>query len=244
MNYYITGDTHGDFEHIFEFCHFINTKKENDVMIVLGDAGINYQMATISGKPYHYEDTTQNIYYKKSFDKIPITFFIIQGNHEAPAWCCKGYKEKIWNGGIVYFQEDYPHLLFAKNGEIYHIDGKKVLVMGGAYSIDKIYRIHNNLRWFPEEQPNQQDKDFCERNLETHHWKVDAVLSHTCPFKYIPRETFIPNIDQNSVDNTTEKWLDKIEDNLEYNKWFCGHYHTDKVIDKIQFLFNNIKLFK
>ena len=138
----------------------------------------------------------------------------------------------------------YPHLLFAKNGEIYHIDGKKVLVMGGAYSIDKIYRIHNNLRWFPEEQPNQQDKDFCERNLETHHWKVDAVLSHTCPFKYIPRETFIPNIDQNSVDNTTEKWLDKIEDNLEYNKWFCGHYHTDKVIDKIQFLFNNIKLFK
>ena len=39
---YITGDTHRDFDRILEFCDAIGTSQEEDVMIVLGDAGINY----------------------------------------------------------------------------------------------------------------------------------------------------------------------------------------------------------
>lgn len=39
--FYLTGDTHGSFERINEFCHRFKTTKE-DVMIILGDAGINY----------------------------------------------------------------------------------------------------------------------------------------------------------------------------------------------------------
>lgn len=39
--YYITGDTHGDFTRIEEFCNRFSTSKE-DVMIVLGDAALNY----------------------------------------------------------------------------------------------------------------------------------------------------------------------------------------------------------
>ena len=39
--FYITGDTHRDFERIELFCMENNTTKE-DVLIVLGDAGINY----------------------------------------------------------------------------------------------------------------------------------------------------------------------------------------------------------
>lgn len=41
MHFYITGDTHGDFSRIEEFCRENDTTKE-DVMIILGDAGINY----------------------------------------------------------------------------------------------------------------------------------------------------------------------------------------------------------
>lgn len=243
MNYYITGDTHGDFKSILKFCQRMNTTKDNDVMIVLGDAGVNYHVASISNKPYHYEDTIQNTYYKKSFEKIPITFFIVQGNHEAPAWYCKDYKEKIWNGGIVYYQEAYPTLLFAKSGEIYDIHGQKVLAIGGAYSVDKFYRLHNNLRWFPEEQPDQDIKERCEKMLESITWKVDIVLSHTCPHKYTPIETFLPHISQAEVDKSTEKWLDSIEDKLKYKKWYCGHYHIEKDIDNISFMFNQINLF-
>ena len=31
-------------------------------------------------------------------------------------------------------------------------------------------------------------------------------------------------------------FLDEIEDNTEYQRWYCGHYHTDKVVDKMQFM--------
>lgn len=74
--------------------------------------------------------------------------------------------------------------------------------------------------------------------------KVDIVLTHTCPYKYIPREMFLPNIDQTTVDNSTEVFLDEIEEKLNYQKWYCGHYHTDKNIDSIRFMFKDIVEFK
>ena len=42
----------------------------------------------------------------------------------------------------------------------------------------------------------------------------------------------------------TEEWLDIIENKTEYKKWYCGHYHTDKKIDRITFLFKDIVEFK
>ena len=38
---YITGDTHGDFRNVARFCEKMQTNKD-DVLIILGDAGINY----------------------------------------------------------------------------------------------------------------------------------------------------------------------------------------------------------
>lgn len=55
---------------------------------------------------------------------------------------------------------------------------------------------------------------------------------------------FLDGINQQEVDNSTEYFLDKIEENVHYNLWYCGHYHTDKEIDKIIFLFNKIEEFK
>ena len=73
--------------------------------------------------------------------------------------------------------------------------------------------------------------------------KVDIVLSHTCPYKYLPYEVFLPGIDQSTVDQSTEKFLDDIENTLNYKKWYCGHYHTEKIVDKIEFMFESVKEF-
>ena len=37
--------------------------------------------------------------------------------------------------------------------------------------------------------------------------------------------------------------FDKIESSLEYNQWYCGHYHTDKKINNLQFMFKDICVF-
>lgn len=57
-----------------------------------------------------------------------------------------------------------------------------------------------------------------------------------CPKKNIPLEAFISGVDQSTVDNSTEEFLDSIEDRLQYSEWFCGHWHIDKTIDKMHFV--------
>ena len=40
---------------------------------------------------------------------------------------------------------------------------------------------------------------------------------------------------------STEHWLDKIEQSLQYKAWYCGHWHTDKRIDKFHFLYHSFE---
>ena len=98
--------------------------------------------------------------------------------------------------------------------------------------------------WFPDEQPSPETKTLVEANLGLSDWSVDVVLSHTCPLKYEPVEVFLPFIDQSKVDKSTEEWFDSIEQRLTYDKWYCGHYHTEKIIDKLEFMYESIKEFK
>ena len=87
-------------------------------------------------------------------------------------------------------------------------------------------------------------KQYAEQRLEEHNWKIDIVLSHTGPLKFEPREMFLEGIDQSRVDKSTEIWLDYIENKLSYKKWYFGHYHTEKKIDKVEIKFNDISLFE
>lgn len=226
----ITGDTHGRFERIENFCQMNSTSKD-DIMIILGDAGINF-----SGPMY--DSLT-----KKLLEELPITIFSIHGNHEQRPYTIDGYEEKQWHGGTVYVEEEYPSLLFAKDGEIFDLDGKKTIVMGGAYSIDKAIRIAYGWGWWEDEQPSEEIKAYVEEQLDKAGWNIDVVLSHTTPLKYEPVEVFMQGVDQSKVDKSTEQWLDRIEEKLNYQKWYCGHYHTEKKIDKLEIMFENIDEF-
>lgn len=228
---YITGDTHGNFEHIESFCKRMDTSTD-DILIILGDAGINFY-----GEEY---DRRKKIY----LNSLPITLFCIHGNHEQRPYTISSYKEKEWHEGIVYYEEEFSSILFAKDGEIFDLDGKKTIVLGGAYSIDKYFRLLRGYPWWSDEQPSMEIKQYAEQRLEEHNWKIDIVLSHTGPLKFEPREMFLEGIDQSRVDKSTEIWLDYIENKLSYKKWYFGHYHTEKKIDKVEIKFNDISLFE
>ncbi|MBO5183133.1 MAG: hypothetical protein J6B64_01920 [Bacilli bacterium] len=49
--------------------------------------------------------------------------------------------------------------------------------------------------------------------------------------------------DTDGMDKSMEYFLDKIEDSIDYNKWYCGHYHTEKIVDNLEFMFGRIKVF-
>lgn len=228
---YITGDTHGDFRRINEFCWKHDTTEE-DIMIILGDAGINYYGGIRDERR------------KVVIDSLPITLFCIHGNHEMRPQTIPSYKEIQWHGGIVYRENAYPKILFAKDGEVYDFDGISAIAIGGAYSVDKEYRIENGWGWWADEQPSDEIKARVEKALADRDNKIDVVLSHTTPLKYEPREMFLSCIDQSKVDKSTEEWLDKLEERVDYKKWFCGHYHTNKSIDKLKILFEDILVFR
>lgn len=228
MHFYITGDTHGDFSRIAEFCE-ANGTDADDVMIILGDAGINYYL----------DVRDRNL--KNELTRLPITLFCIHGNHEARPWEADGnYEEAIWHEGIVYVEEGYPNILFAKDGEIYDFNGKSVIVIGGAYSVDKYYRLNNGLQWFDSEQPDEIIRSYVEEKLEAENWTVDIVLSHTVPIEAEPVWSFIPGIDQSRVDKSTEKWLQRIYDNLDLREgWYAGHYHVESEEGDIRIMFED-----
>jgi len=150
------------------------------------------------------------------------------------------YQTAKWHDGVVYVEPQFPSLLFAMDGEVYDLDGQKAIVIGGAYSVDKEYRLSRGWSWWPDEQPNDTEKQHIETVLWYNNNKIDIVLSHTCPFQYQPTEMFLPMIDQSTVDTSTEEWLGVIEETLDYKAWYCGHFHTDKIDNKIRFMHNDI----
>lgn len=222
---YLTGDTHGRFERIGIFCDKMQTSLD-DILIILGDAGINFHAGAL------------DILRKEYLAKLPITLLCIHGNHERRPEKLPCYNEQTWHGGTVYVEERYPNIMFAKDGELYDLNDKKAVAIGGAYSIDKAWRVEGQ-SWWPDEQPSPEIKARVESTLERLGWKVDIVLSHTTPLKYEPVEVFLPGIDQSKVDKSTEEWLGSIEERLVYQKWYCGHYHTEKKIDRLQIMFSD-----
>lgn len=224
---YYTGDTHGNFLKI-ENALRNGWIEKGDTVVILGDVGINYY-----GNPRDKKT-------KHRVSELGVTIFGIHGNHEMRPETIPPYKLKEWNGGAVYFEEKYPDILFAVDGEIYDLDGRKTLVIGGAYSVDKHYRIKRGWNWFADEQPSEETKKFVEKTLQSVDYKIDQILSHTCPSKYTPTEKFLPQVDQTTVDSSTEIWLDSIEDRTEYKRWLCGHWHIDKSIDKMRFVMDDI----
>ena len=113
---YITGDTHSDFSRIKAFCKDYDTTID-DVIVILGDAGINYYRGA------------KDIKLKYALSNLPITIFCIHGNHEIRPHTIVSYDKMKWNEGMVYYENAYPNILFAVDGEIYKLNNKQCIAI-------------------------------------------------------------------------------------------------------------------
>lgn len=237
---YITGDKHGDYKYVEQWCLRWNTSKD-DLLIVLGDNGVNYWGPHKDKKLKNY------------LASLPITFFMIKGNHDqrpsSRLYHISDEAHPLVRGACL-IEEAYPSLVFsAMYGQYQFLAGeqwKKAFVLGGAYSADKWFRLDmqasgfKGYRWFPDEQMTSWEMKEAMSMLTDVHPEV--ILSHTCPYSYIPRHMFLPTVDQSTVDDTMERWMDTVEENVEYQKWYCGHWHTDASVDRMRFVYNDFIL--
>ena len=242
--FFVTGDKHRNFQNVKKFCRAMETKA-TDVLILLGDAGLNY-----------YGDSRDDKL-KSEVSKLNITLFCLHGNKENRPQNVGTYGIRNFFGGRVYYEPQYPNLCFAIDGEIYCFEGKKYMVVGGAHSVDKYKCLVENKPFWEDEMPDDATRHRVEQRLQAEGNTVFGMLTHTCPVRYLPTEMFL-STRQNAakkrkpqapkgktafrpdIDRSTEEWLEDIEQKLDYSVWLCGHYHIDKQIDKIHMMYHEI----
>lgn len=243
--FFITGDKHRRFDKVKDFCREMKTRRK-DVLIILGDTGFNY-----------YDDKRDDNL-KKEISQLNITLFCLHGNKENRPQNVGTYGIRSFCGGKVYYEPKYPNIYFAIDGEIYTFEGKKYMVVGGAHSVDKMRCIEEGRPFWYDEMPDDTIKQTVELNLQNEGNKIYGMMTHTCPIDYLPTEMFMSTRQNASIkrkprkakskklfkpdiDRSTEIWLGELEKNLDYEVWFCGHYHIDKQIDKIQMMNHDIR---
>ena len=125
---WLTGDTHGHFDRVEAFCREQQTTTD-DILIILGDSGFNF----VGGE--------RDRFLKTRASQFPITIFSLHGNRENRPQNIPDYVEGSFHGGNILYEPQYPNLLFAVDGEVYRFAGTDCLVVGGAYSTGKEYRL-------------------------------------------------------------------------------------------------------
>ena len=213
----ITGDTHREFSRFKNYDKEIQ-KDSNTAVIILGDAGINVTND-------EHDSQIKNFLTKRFNFRI----YCVRGNHELRPQDVSGmklvYDEDV--NGEVYMQDKWPTLRYFKDWGVYTINGYKIAVIGGAYSVDKYYRLQRGSFWNESELLTEEEMLQCTVDLTNQ--KVDFVFTHTCPICWEPYDLFLNGIDQSKVDKTMELFLEEIGQCFEWKIFCFGHYHNDRI---------------
>lgn len=213
----MTGDCHGNFTRFKNYDKTLQKDPEAAV-IILGDAGLNWNL--------NEQDSHMKNFLKKRYQ---FRIYCVRGNHEARPQDVPEmeliYDEDV--KGEVYIQKQWPNIRYFKDWGIYTFGRFTAAVIGGAYSVDKWYRLSNNLAWFDNEQLTEEEMLQCTVDLTNQ--KVDFVLTHTAPICWEPTDLFLSSINQSTVDKTMELFLEEVGQCFDWRIWCFAHYHTDRL---------------
>jgi len=214
---------------------------KDDVLIQLGDFGLVW---------YNDSDrrAREEINFRKWLVNKKFTTAFLDGNHENHELLEQLPEDKKWGGNVGVLKVNNDKIYYLKRGEIYTINDKKILIIGGAETQEKGEEGKN---WWKQELLSNNDKTNILNNLKLHNFEVDYVLSHTCP-KSIGTELASLKFGGGwSYSNSLfERYFFKMNDpvahflefllqeGLKTKEWHFGHWHHDfKYVndDKIKF---------
>ena len=212
MATFLKGDIHGNLFEIIDFINRFNLGK-NDNIIILGDCGIAWRKDK--------KDLAQNI---KLWNECgnEVKLYFIDGNHE---------NFNILNSlpienNMGKIADNIYHL---RRGQVYEFENKKILVCGGADSIDKYRRIEN-FTWWKEEAISQETID----DIPAGHY--DYVLTHCCPRSVFEKNRIylstLQFLDENKINHSSEDMLEQLKNKITFDHWFFGHYHINRNLDE------------
>ena len=245
MSIWITGDCHGEFNRF----NSENMKRlgaqENDYFIICGDFGL-------------WHDTPQERYNFDWLESKPYTYLFVDGNHENFNRLFSNEFPTINFGGsdATAIRRNIIHL---RRGKIYNINNKSFFCMGGAPSYDisdgildvkdfssksefkkeynRLIRLGKMVRakdidWWEQEIPTNDELDAA-RILKNR--AVDYIITHDAPANI---RSIIGYYDINPLSD----FFSEVYNYATFNRWYCGHYHINRTVEKVRFLYKNIEL--
>lgn len=221
---YVTGDRHGGYD------GFSDSKlpgqsswTDEDTVIITGDFG------------YVMRGEKNCLSERNNLDELEGKIYTIcfcDGNHESFD-CLEQYPEEIRFGAPV--RRIRHNIFWLQRGYVYTIEGKTFFVFGGAYSIDKAFRLQyqavcGEKIWFEKELPTPEEYLRAIASLQDHNNQIDYIITHTAPGAIIPR---ITGTNAAAGERPLTDFLNYIYHEVSFQKWFCGHYHCDLKINTL-----------
>lgn len=222
--WYLTGDCHGEFTRFHKLNNAV-PKGETWGIIILGDAGFNFWLSK----------SEQKMKKRVGHSYSNLIFYCVRGNHEERPEnlldIVYAFDENV--GNTIMMQPNHPSIRYFIDGETYSINGYKTLILGGAYSIDKEYRLARAAAggyagWFEGEQLTETERAEIMEKVKGQ--SFDLVLAHTCPWEWEPRDLFLSFVDQSKVDDSMERWLTEVMRAIDWKEFCCGHFHDDRML--------------
>lgn len=215
---YIIGDIHGDFDLVdVKFEEFKNpiTLEKKNILFVAGDAGFANSYENESSKAQRIEH----------LNCLPFIIIVILGNHENYD-VIESFPETTIFGAQCY-KEDDVDVYYAKNGQIFDIDGVRFFTFNGGLSIDKEKRLQmqekfNKKFWWPQEVKTE---DFPAAYQYYCTQQVDYVITHDVPLSIFNKLiTFIPGRFKDQI-CPLQDFLQRLYNVGNFKHWYAGHYH-------------------
>jgi len=227
---FVAGDTHGgEANDLFK----LNSKSfpdgneltKEDYVIIAGDFGLVWSLNRSNEK---------ESYWLNWLHEKPWTTLFVDGNHENHDRLEQLELVEMFGSKVGKVNDSVFHL---KRGEIYTINGLDILTFGGGKSIDK-ERRKEFISWWRQEEPNESEYFNCLQSIKKFDYKVDAVITHDCS----ARIHALFDFPRHEETTQQQKFFDNLEKDLDYKKWYFGHYHDDiKFDDKHTLLYDVIQ---
>lgn len=239
-NIVICGDIHGEFNSlIYKLC--IQHQLTDTLLIVAGDCGFGFE------KPGYYEQVFNRNAPRLS--KSNNWIIMIRGNHDDPSY---------------FSEERISHQRFRTipDYSVIQACGHNILCVGGAVSIDRVYRIEHDSRhpaagtasYWENEMPIFDEEAL---NAIGQQFRIDTVVTHTSPTfceliskaglsEWAARDSNLL-ADCDNERRTMNHILEHLKSqNHPLSHWFYGHFHQSwsSSIDGVLFSMLDIMEFK